>query len=98
MKGLELEESRVLLLWYQESRPDAKGKGIPRFLILHVADRPDAKAQAQRFAAKLKGAGVATKVVAAEDTNHGTINANLGKSGDRATQEMFRFLIVVLKR
>ncbi|MCI0455663.1 MAG: alpha/beta hydrolase [Gemmataceae bacterium] len=76
----------------------AKGKNSPPFLILHVADRPDAKAQAQLFAAKLKDAGVAAKVVAAEGTNHGTINANLGKSGDRPSQEMWEFLSEALKQ
>src|SRR5688572_28120589 len=34
----------------------AKGKGIPPFLILHVADHPDASAQARRLGAVLKDA------------------------------------------
>ena len=38
----------------------AKGKGIPPFLILHVADHPDTTAQAQRLGAVLKDAGVPT--------------------------------------
>src|SRR6185436_11938997 len=66
----------------------AKGKNIPPFLILHVADRPETKAQSHWLADKLKDAGVSAKVVAAEGTTHGTINANLGKSGDRPPQEM----------
>ena len=37
----------------------AKGKGIPPFLILHVADRPDSTAQSNAFAKALKQAGVA---------------------------------------
>ena len=36
----------------------ARGKGIPPFLILYVAEHPDTTAQAQRLAAALKGAGV----------------------------------------
>jgi len=40
----------------------------------------------------LKEAGVYAKVIAAEGTTHGTINANLGKSGDRPTLEMWDFL------
>ena len=36
----------------------AKGKGIPPFLILHVADHPDTTAQAQRLGSVLKEAGV----------------------------------------
>src|ERR1043165_370627 len=63
----------------------AKGKSIPPFLILHVADRAETKAQSHWFAVKLKEAGVSAKVVAAEGTNHGTISANLGKADDRPT-------------
>ena len=70
----------------------AKGKNIPPFLILHVADRAETKVQAHWLADKLKDAGIAAKVVAAEGTNHGTINANLGKADDRPTQEMWAFL------
>jgi arylformamidase len=70
----------------------AKDKNIPPFLILHVADRPETKVQAHWLADKLKGAGVSAKVVAAEGTNHGTINTNLGLPKDRPTQEMWAFL------
>jgi arylformamidase len=76
----------------------AKGKNIPAFLILHVADRPETKAQSHWLADKLKEAGVPAQVVAAEGTTHGTINANLGKSGDRPTEEMWKFLSVALKK
>lgn len=76
----------------------AKGKNIPPFLILHVADRPDSKAQSQLLADRLKDAGVSAKVVAAEGTTHATINANLGKSGDGPTQEMWDFLSSALKK
>ena len=76
----------------------SKGKNIPPFLILHVADRADTNSQSQWFAEKLKEAGVSAKVVAAEGTNHGTINANLGMSGDKPTQEMWEFMNVALKK
>ena len=36
----------------------AKGKGIPPFLILHVAGHPDVTAQAQRLGDVLKDAGI----------------------------------------
>ena len=36
----------------------ARGKGIPPFLILHVADRPDSKAQSGMLAGALQDAGV----------------------------------------
>jgi arylformamidase len=70
----------------------AKGKGIPPFLILHVAARPETKAQSQWLADKLTAAGVPARVVAAAGTTHGTINANLGRPGDGPTREVFDFL------
>lgn len=76
----------------------AKGKSIPPFLILHVADRPETKAQSNWFADKLKDAGVSAKVVAAEGTNHGTINTNLGLPKDRPTLEMWEFIGTALKK
>lgn len=76
----------------------AQGKNIPSFLILHVADRADTKAQSNWFAEKLKEAGVSAKVVAAEGKNHGTINSDLGRSDDKPSQELFQFLDGVLKK
>ncbi len=76
----------------------AKGKKIPPFLILHVADRAETKVQAHWLADKMKDAGVAAKVVAAEGTDHGTINANLGLPKDRPTEEMWAFMANVLKK
>lgn len=70
----------------------AKGKGIPQFLILHVASRKDSKEQANELAAKLREAGGEARVVAAEDKTHATINRDLGKPGDAPTQEVFGFL------
>jgi arylformamidase len=70
----------------------AKGKNIPSFLILHVADRPDTKAQSEWFASKLKEAGVSAAVVAAEGKTHGTINSDLGLPDDKPTQAMWEFL------
>lgn len=70
----------------------AKGKGIPPFLILHVADHPDVSAQAQHLGAVLKDAGLPATVFGARDTNHTKINANLGQEGDPATKALFDFL------
>lgn len=70
----------------------APGKHIPSFLILHVADRPETNAQSHWLSDKLKEAGVASKVVAAEGKTHGTINSDLGKPDDKPTQELFNFL------
>ena len=76
----------------------AKGKNIPPFLILHVADHPETKAQSQRLAKALQEAGVSAKAYPAEGKTHDTINADLGLPDDKPTQEMFEFLDGVLKK
>lgn len=75
----------------------AKGKGIPPFLILHVADHPDTSAQAFRLGAVLKEAGVPVKVFGARETNHHGINANLGVDGDPSTKELDTFWRAALR-
>lgn len=74
-----------------------KGKALPPFLILHVAGHPDVSAQAQRFGAVLKEAGVRVRVFGAKDTDHGRINANLGVEGDPATVALWEFVGSVVK-
>ena len=74
----------------------SKGKNIPPFLILHVADHPETKAQSQRLVQLLQAAGVSAKAYPADGKNHTTINADLGLPNDRATQEMLTFLDAVL--
>lgn len=76
----------------------AKDKGIPPFLILHVADHPDNTAQAQRLGAVLKEAGVPAKIFAAKETNHTRINANLGLPEDPATKALFEFVAESLRK
>jgi arylformamidase len=73
------------------------GKGIPPFLILHVADHPDNAAQAFRFGAVLKAAGVPVKVYGAKNTNHTRINAELGLEEDPSTRELLEFIRGALK-
>ncbi len=76
----------------------ASGKGIPPFLILHVAEHPDTTAQAQRLAAVLKGAGVPVTVFGARQTWHTKINDDLGLPDDPATKALFEFLAEALKK
>jgi acetyl esterase/lipase len=76
----------------------AKGKNIPPFLILHVADHPETKAQSQRLVQVLQAAGISAKAYPAEGKNHTTINNDLGRADDRPTQELFTFLSAVLKK
>ncbi|HZL89999.1 MAG TPA: alpha/beta hydrolase [Pirellulaceae bacterium] len=70
----------------------AKGKGIPPFLILHVAGHPDVTAQARRLGDVLKKAEVPVQVFGARETTHTKLNADLGIPDDPATKELFSFL------
>ena len=76
----------------------AAGKGIPPFLILHVADHPDTTAQAQRLGAVLKDAGIPAKVFGAKETTHSRLNENLGLPEDAPTKALFEFVAEVLKK
>ena len=76
----------------------ARGKGIPPFLILHVADHPDVSAQAQRLEAVLKSAGIPVQRFAARDTNHSKLNENLGLPDDAPTRALFEFVDDALKK
>lgn len=73
-------------------------KGIPPFLILHVAGHPDTTAQALRLGNVLKDAGIPTTVFAARETTHYKINADLGQPDDPATQALFTFVAAALKK
>ncbi len=75
----------------------ARGKGIPPFLILHVAEHPDTRAQALRLGNVLKAAGVPATVFGARETTHNKINADLGLADDPATRALFEFLGKQLK-
>jgi acetyl esterase/lipase len=70
----------------------AKGKNIPPFLILHVADHPETNAQSQRLAKALQAAGISAKAFPAKGKTHDTINADLGLPADMPTRALFDFL------
>jgi acetyl esterase/lipase len=76
----------------------AKGKGIPPFLILYVADHPDTSAQARRLASVLKAAEIPVTAFGAKDTNHTKLNDNLGVAGDPATKALDDFLAGLRKK
>src|SRR5262249_27402485 len=76
----------------------AKGKHIPPFLILHVADHPETKGQSQRLVRALQEAGVSAKAYPAQGKNHTTINADLGLPDDKPTQALFEFFGGGLKK
>jgi acetyl esterase/lipase len=76
----------------------AKGKGIPPFLILHVAEHPDTSAQAQRLENALKAAGIPVKRFAAKQTDHSKLNDDLGARDDAPTKALFDFAAEALKQ
>jgi acetyl esterase/lipase len=76
----------------------AEGKGIPPFLIMHVAEHPDTSAQAQRLASALKGAGVHVGVYGARESTHNRINADIGVPDDPGTKALFQFVGDALKK
>jgi hypothetical protein len=75
----------------------AANKGIPPFLILHIAGNSDTSAQARRLATVLKEAGVSAKVVG-RDTTHEGLNDAIGVPNDPVTKEVFAFVAEALKR
>jgi len=72
----------------------APGKGIPPFLLLHVADHPETGTllQSQIFAQVLREAGVPVEVFPCAGKDHHTLNADLGLAGDPPTQAVYAFL------
>ena len=76
----------------------AAGKGIPPFLVLHVANHPDTSAQAFRLGAVLKEAGVAARVFGAKDSEHTKLNDDLGRPDDPATKALEEFVGQAMKK
>ena len=70
----------------------AKGKDIPPFLILHVAEHPETKLQSNRLAKALQDAGISAKTFPAKDKDHRRINAELGLPADPPTKAVFEFI------
>ena len=70
----------------------ARGKSIPPFLILYVANHTDTSAQAYRLWAALDTAGFPAKLFGADNTDHVKLDRDLGVPGDPATQQLFDFV------
>jgi len=70
----------------------AKGKGISPFLLLYFSGNPNTRAQAQRLESVLKAAEIPVNAYGKRDSNHSRLNNDLGKPGDPATQELYKFL------
>jgi acetyl esterase/lipase len=91
-EGSDRELSSVLYV--------AKDKGIPPFLILHIAGRLESGTaiQAQVLANALQVAGIPVRVFAAEGKTHSTLDSDLGVAGDPSTLAVFEFLGGILKK
>ena len=76
----------------------ARNKGIPPFLILHVADHTDTTAQAHRLWSELQEAKVPAKMFGAERTDHVRLDRDLGAPGDPSTAELFTFVEAALPK
>jgi arylformamidase len=76
----------------------APNKGIPPFLILHVADHTDTTAQAHRLWSELREAGVPAKTFGAAGTDHVRLDRDLGVPGDPSTAELFAFVEAALQK
>lgn len=74
-----------------------RGKKIPPFLMLHVADHADTTAQALRLRDALRAARVPAENFAAQGTDHVKLDANLGLPDDPATKALFEFVDRVLR-
>ncbi|MBM3788436.1 MAG: alpha/beta hydrolase [Acidobacteria bacterium] len=70
----------------------SKGKGIPPYLLLYFTGNPDTRAQAEALAGVLRAAEIPVRVYGAEDSNHRRLNESLGRPGDPATEELYKFL------
>lgn len=72
-------------------------KGIPPFLLIHVADHTDTTAQAYRLWAALDQAGIRATLFEVEGTDHVKLDRNLGLEGDAATKALFEFAARALR-
>jgi acetyl esterase/lipase len=70
----------------------ARGKPIPPFLILHVAEHLETKGQSRRLVNALVDAGVSASAYAAKGKDHVTLNDDLGQPNDEPTAAMLAFV------
>ena len=64
----------------------------PNWLILHVASRPDAKAQSTALGAGLASNGANVSVVPVPDSTHSSINKDAGTDGTFTANAIAKFL------
>lgn len=85
--GDDPARQKALSPFWQVSKGDA-----PDWLILYVGRRADSRAQSQALAEKLVANGSAAQAVGIPNTDHGTLNRELGKPDDPATAKVDAFV------
>ncbi|MGH9674143.1 MAG: alpha/beta hydrolase, partial [Bryobacteraceae bacterium] len=78
----------------------AREKGIPPFLIVHVADYPESRTglQSHLLATRLiHHAGVSARVLAVAGKTHVSLDSDLGTPGDATTDAILRFVSAQLQ-
>jgi acetyl esterase/lipase len=75
----------------------AGGRGIPPFLVVHVADHTDTSAQAWRLWDALDRAGVRAKLFGAEGTDHVKLDRDIGLADDASTKAIVEFMEEALR-
>jgi arylformamidase len=68
------------------------GKRYPPFLVFHVGNRPDSRAQAEALAERLRSVGGTATTVHEPEKTHLTLNRELGAAGDGPTARILEFL------
>lgn len=76
----------------------SKGKRLPPFLILHVAEHPETRLQSERLVKALQEAGTPAAAYPALAADHVRLDADLGRHGDAPTRALFDFLNRALNR
>ena len=76
----------------------ARDKGIPPFLILHVAGHPDTVGPGPALRAVLEGAGIPVTVFGARESTHNKINDRIGEPGDPGSDAVFAFVKQALSK
>ena len=75
-----------------------KSAAIPAFLVYHADGRRDVDYQARPFVETLREAGFDAELVNGVGKTHGTLNADLGASGEAITEKLLSFLERVTSR
>ncbi len=73
----------------------ARDKGIPPFLIIHIADQPETRTglQSHLLATRLfHHGGVSAKVLAVPGKTHATLDTDIGTPGDATTDAILSFV------